>query len=132
MQTTNPLMSRLLTARIQKAMNARIQKVASEGGPGESERLTRELEQMSGGWAAESNVGAVLDLLLDDRERTSASSPGAVVPSASPTTTPHLKVIKVFAEGLDPPSSPAASPASAEQGQHEASQPEVEGVLSRL
>jgi hypothetical protein len=132
MQTNNTLVSRLMTARIHRAMNARIQKAADEGPTEASRRLDRELEQMSGGWVAESNVGAVLDLLLDDCERANSSTPGAVVSSASATTTPHLKVIKIFAEGLAPASPPAAPSASAEQGQQGAGQPEVEGVLSRL
>ena len=130
MQTNNPLISRLMTARIHKAMNARIQRAADEGDAMESRRLHGRLERLPGGWAAESNVGAVLDLLLDDCERANSSTPGAVVSSASATTTPHLKVIKVFAEGLAPASPPAAPSASAEQGQQGAGQPEV--VLSRL
>lgn len=129
MQTNNPLLSRLMTARIHKAMNARITRTADEGTTEASRRLDRKLEQMSGGWVAESNVGAVLGLLLDDCERANSSTPGAVVSSASATMTPPMKVIKVYADGLTPASSLAAPPASAGQGQQEASQPEVEGVL---
>ena len=153
-----------MAARIHKAMNARIQRAADEGTIEESRRLDRTLGQMRGGWAAESNIGVVLDLLLDDGERTisshasvfekrldrleavahkeavayatltgddwvmadeESSSPGAVVPSASARTIPHLKVIKIFAKGLAPASSPAARPASAELAQGEASQSEV-------
>jgi hypothetical protein len=132
MQMNSPLMSHLMTARIHKAMSARIEWAAHESERGESRRLDRELAQMHGDWADESNVGAVLNLLLDDYERTRSSSPGAVVPSASATTTPRLEVIEVIAEGLAPASTPAAPPATAARSQQEASQPEVEGVLSRL
>jgi hypothetical protein len=132
MPMNNPLLSRLMTARIHKAMSARITRAADEGAREASRRLDRELSQMSGGWVAESNVGAVLDLLLDDCERANSSTLDAVVSSASTTRTPPLKVIKVYADGLATASSPTAPPASVEQGQQEASQPEVEGVLSRL
>jgi hypothetical protein len=131
MPMCKPLTYRLMTARIHKAMNARIQQAADEGDTAESRRLDGMLAPMGGGWADESNAGAVLDLLLDDCERTASSTLVAVVPSTS-APIPDLKVVEVIAEGLAPPSSPAVSPAWAGQGQQEASQREVEGVLGRL
>jgi hypothetical protein len=131
MPMNKPLTYRLMTARIHKAMNARIQKATDEGDAAESRRLDGMLAPMGGGWADESNAGAVLDLLLDDCERTNSSTFVAVVGSAS-ATIPDLKVIEVIAAGLARPSSPAVSPAWAGQGQQEASQPKVEGVLGRL